>query len=284
MHVTKVHGHLFTNKCKYCNQIFNKKYSLRRHELSHKTKLKTDGNDSSLTYEISGPTLEERTKAEEQIEKLDKSLYLCKICNKTKTNLTNIVNHIYFHLQIKHFKCPHCDKKFVTSSNVNRHIKVMHSSSKSNKKCRKPPQVHHCDKCSQVFKTLRLFETHQRRIHGMRIRSGYDPVNCEYCNQKCYNNTALRKHINGIHLIKEFKCDLCTRSFRSEKGLMGHRRVHGEKTGFHCKFCMFSSELQEELDKHYKVSHQDAKIYSCHLCSKEFYVEYYLKKHIRVSF
>ncbi|OMJ91992.1 hypothetical protein SteCoe_5309 [Stentor coeruleus] len=58
------------------------------------------------------------------------------------------------------------------------------------------------------------------------------PYKCYYegCT-KCYKTKYnLRRHINCNHLyIKEFSCEICSKTFASKQNLQGHERLHKEK-------------------------------------------------------
>lgn len=70
-------------------------------------------------------------------------------------------------------------------------------------------------------------------------------------------------------------------SYHSEKSLLGHRRVHGIKSGYHCKYCIQTYNTELELNDHINNEHQNAQAYKCTKCDKEFYIHEYLLKHIK---
>ena len=66
------------------------------------------------------------------LSKVELSLYelrfVCPICFKSfKTRQTRKI-HMYIHSTIKYFVCKFCQRRFSTSSNLNRHVKNIHNS------------------------------------------------------------------------------------------------------------------------------------------------------------
>lgn len=52
----------------------------------------------------------------------------------------------------------------------------------------------------------------------------------EGCTKNYKTKYNLRRHINSNHLyIKEFSCNICSKSFSSKQNLQGHEKLHKQK-------------------------------------------------------
>ena len=64
-----------------------------------------------------------------------------------------------------------------------------------------------------------------------------EPIKCPYnsCNKVYYTKFNLRRHINSYHLeLKNFKCDICSKSFVSKQNLKDHHYIHSGEKPFLC--------------------------------------------------
>ena len=77
--------------------------------------------------------------------------------------------------------------------------------------------AYQCPACPRTFDRHAAFYGHLRSHKGVIFRCDRDPISC---NEEFSALAALRKHQREAHdVVKEFKCDQCTRSFDKESDL-----------------------------------------------------------------
>ena len=121
-----------------------------------------------------------------------------------ETSLTPIKNHF----------CNECDKKFSTPSNLNRHIRRVHSLE----------IPHTCDTCHKGFATVDMLKRHSQvhqkeKIHG-----------CSKCGKRFARKDSLTCHLKSHAKRREersFTCNLCDETFYNIFPFQAHQRdVH----------------------------------------------------------
>lgn len=139
---------------------------------------------------------------------------VCHICGKSLRN-----KHLPYHLNAVHkkiirFRCHLCEKGYYLNSDLQDHIKLMHSSDKPQK----------CTQCS--------FSCHypnRLKLHILTKHEGKPaPFQCKVCSDGFYTENTLRSHMLK-HGPKEFKCLLpdCDSEFYSRSHLLNHgRKAH----------------------------------------------------------
>lgn len=85
----------------------------------------------------------------------------CPICNVLIKNKYYLAQHIRLHGP-RNFQCTHCDKAFPGKSQLNLHLRKVHSTEK--------PEIP-CRYCSQVFKEYRKRRRHEEKIHNVKAVS-----------------------------------------------------------------------------------------------------------------
>ena len=140
--------------------------------------------------------------------------------------------------------------------------------------------AHHCELemylCNQRFSTQGSLQRHRESVH--RQSSGFS---YQVCSQRSYRKDVLQRHLK-MHQVacptdKTFVdlpppspapppkrhgerpvCDLCTKSFASQKTLKRHRQtVHCQSCGFLCRVCGQRFYRKDNLRKHHLSKHGD---------------------------
>ena len=81
-------------------------------------------------------------------------------------------------------------------------------------------------------------------------------------------------------------CDLCAKSFASQKTLKRHQQtVHRQSGGFSCRVCDRHFYRREHLKKHHISQHADEEYeapasYPCPVCQKRFHFRSHLGEHL----
>ena len=106
--------------------------------------------------------------------------------------------------------CKYCEKTFPTVSNLNRHVKGVHSQSYD----------HKCEECDAAYMYKSELEHHVRVIHG-----GEGIFACEKCGKKYSSKQALERH-SETHSGQMFACMKCGEKFNSSYKRYVHMKKH----------------------------------------------------------
>ena len=113
---------------------------------------------------------------------------------------------------LKPYKCDHCQKSFMTTSNLNNHIEVVHEGCKKYK----------CDKCEKVFGRSNSLQIHTETVH-----EGLKRHKCLECGKTFGQAGNLQTHIESVHEgLKKYKCDQCGKTFGQAGNLQRHMYIH----------------------------------------------------------
>ena len=108
--------------CSYCDYTTNRKFNLKRHEISkHSKKIMEDIKKSSDEKNI--PITNTTTNIVVNEIKKDDGIYYCSKCGKKYLTLKSFNNHEKKCIGIDILTCPKCLIKFTNSSHKSRHIK-----------------------------------------------------------------------------------------------------------------------------------------------------------------
>ncbi|GBN95801.1 Zinc finger protein 782 [Araneus ventricosus] len=117
------------------------------------------------------------------------------------------------------------------------------------------------ESCTSVY--LKEFQTNGNvKLHSMQ------------------RNSHLKKDKIIRKGIKQYKCDVCEKSFRRKEHLQRHAFTHtGDKT-FQCDVCRKKFSTKSNLYNHIKI-HKGIKQYKCDACGKSFTEKGNMKRHVR---
>lgn len=135
------------------------------------------------------------------------------------------------------------------------------------------------------------------------------------CGRGFETEKELRNHRVGAHIIRPFKCEMCTKTFKKKEALIEHRRIHlrvklpgtrsasemntdvagntvpdtidyihmdGEpKKDFECKICGICLSSQSNLDQHLHQHETATEQFSCDNCDRVFFSHSLLSMHCR---
>ncbi|MCG2735336.1 MAG: zinc-ribbon domain-containing protein [Candidatus Methanoperedenaceae archaeon] len=176
---------------------------------------------------------------------------ICNLCNER-------VNIIEEHLEYYHPKCEFCQISFVNQSELNKHLKSIHS----------------CLFCNQKFKTLEEKNDHllshpKCNICGITLLTNekYEPhllshPKCQFCDEQFRNKQAKLNHIKEVHL-----CEACGQNFKTFTERDIHLNSHPK-----CELCgKYVKVLREHMFNHPL----------CNFCGERFNSISEFKKHLR---
>jgi uncharacterized Zn-finger protein len=133
-----------------CGKSFTTEGKLKAHEHKHEEKPHVCGlNDCGLSFSFRKDLLKHQKS--DHIPK-------CDVCGKEFKNTKNLSSHKSIHKVITDFVCPHegCLKAYSRKSNLNTHIKQIHTEGK---------QEFKCQECDDIFGYKHTLERHIEQIH-----------------------------------------------------------------------------------------------------------------------
>ncbi|XP_038053310.1 uncharacterized protein LOC119725802 isoform X2 [Patiria miniata] len=177
--------------------------------------------------------------------------YGCDKCDNmfhTKAHLKE--HHIRAHMNLREFKCQHCDKEFCRRSDMNRHAKtheeisaaagasgtatgqVTEGQGECSQQSSLPADdstsvnldlqcVSKCGVCKEVFSSIDLLQRH--KLTHMKDR----PYCCNKCDKMYRTNAHLKEHHMRAHTnLRQFKCQYCDKNFRMKSDFKQHAKTH----------------------------------------------------------
>uniref|UniRef100_A0A182RAT1 Zinc finger protein n=1 Tax=Anopheles funestus TaxID=62324 RepID=A0A182RAT1_ANOFN len=162
-----------------------------------------------------------------------------------------------------------CEQHFQNEPALKQHINLSHQQvleanriqTKKLNRILQSQSYHECNVCSVLFKSIGALQAHQ----APSARKGYL---CVVCGVSKRTRAALRVHERSHTGERPFRCEVCDKTFHTNRTLLSHRSCH--ITGQHrCKLCGLVFNRKENLNRHIMLKHGEATI-QCDLCPKKF--------------
>ena len=222
-------------KCSTCSNVFNNKDDLRlhrktEHNLIKKFKGSIDTKCTFCSKEFKGMyELWNHNKDEHNSPFLK-----CEECDKTFENPKSMYQHKKTHITTP---CQFCGK-FISSTNMRKHIEVMHSGAD------KSAPAFMCEHCSFTTTQKRYLHMHKKNSKCQERfdekTQTYIGYTCRICNEHFsaskYAENSYLKHYTSIHHSlppefenkEQFLCQQCPQTFFNIRNLNWHtERIHG---------------------------------------------------------
>ena len=131
-----------------------------------------------------------------------------------------------------------------------------------------------CNVCEKSFPILSLLVKH------VMIHTGEKPHSCEICKEVFSSKIDYKAH-RKTHLANSYDCDICGKSFKFQKYLNKHKKLHNSEKAIICDICGKSFTVQRYMARHKKEAHGHVNEYSCDKCKESFTTRNKLLSHMK---
>ena len=121
-------------------------------------------------------------------------------------------------------------------------------------------------------------DLHSVDAEKMRADSGDKQYKCDVCGKSFKRCGDLNVHSRTHTGEKPYKCEECGKSFATNKSLSRHNQIHSSERPFKCEVCGKLFAQRSTLTKH-KLVHTGEKPFKCEVCEKSFSQRINLTKH-----
>ena len=249
--------------CDHCNMVFPTLSAMQRHK----------NMQGKYTCQICNLVFrtEKAFKLHQQIH-LGLRNHCCPVCSKGFKKAHHLAEHMKRHSEGKH-PCKVCGKKYVFPTDLRKHMKLSHLSSK----------LIPCTQCEKKFQSERMLRQHIMLHHQIPVEKQHV---CYDCNLQFSGAKGLLSHMNNKHRDKlaerdrwKFPCEKCQRMFRSSKALEVHYQAHSNVRPHECDQCGKRFKEARHLVEHTK-RHGEGH-HPCPKCDKKYVFERDLVKHMK---
>ncbi|XP_055676881.1 zinc finger protein 28 homolog [Lutzomyia longipalpis] len=265
--------------CIVCNKVFSSSNGLKKHEKFHeKRTVKQDLQETPYKCGTCRRFFRNSVMLERHNEYRNRANLICDTCNNQFCTHTDILNHQRtVHKINTSFKCRYCEGQFNNFRLLFRHHKMQHPAEVA------PESPYLCDMCGIVMMDPRDLSYHVKTVHESK------EFKCDICRKTFGEQTNFEEH-QRIHipisqLQDPYECDTCSKKFRTKRSLEKHRRLHtGEVTEMFCPVCRrrFINEksLEDHLSKH---ANEKPRSFKCEVCEKSFTKLKYMNQHRKID-
>ncbi|KAK8733552.1 hypothetical protein OTU49_006354, partial [Cherax quadricarinatus] len=199
-----------------------------------------------------------------------KAKWLCDICGKGFLHKGRYLLHTRLHKQVI-LQCETCKDRFSTREDINIHqqhtehtglgiIEIEKEGEQVEFKCP------HCP--SRTFVTQEGYNNHVASMH-----EGAKPYACATCGKRFAYQHSLRNHY-ALHEPpkeeREYPCPTCGKVFTHPSSLIYHRdSTHNNGRMFVCHLCGSAFKHKQLLQRHYSV-HSEDRPFPCEVCCAAF--------------
>jgi len=208
----------------------------------------------------------------------------CQICNESVVKAK-----FWKHTKDKHkgmkLKCDKCDMELPSVPKLRRHIASFHESD-----LYKKIEMRAAEGKVVIEKNPVSTEPSSPMlpvVYSPKHRSETTSYRCAVCAEVIKGQTEFAQHVITQHDGKRFKCDGCEYTSNKKQCVFDHRlKLHGQATKgvtiYHCKIdeCKFKTVEPVAFNTHLNMVHEKTEVFSCQVCSKDFFSNATLKWHI----
>ncbi|XP_034065738.1 zinc finger protein 184-like isoform X4 [Gymnodraco acuticeps] len=118
----------------------------------------------------------------------------------------------------------------------------------------------------------------QNSVNDSRRSAGGKLFSCSVCKKSFKHERHLKQHMKIHTGQKPFSCSVCNKSFKHSGTLKQHLRNHTGEKLFICSICKKSFAVRGHLKGHMRI-HTGEKPFSCSICDKRFTWSHHVKRH-----
>ena len=166
-------------------------------------------------------------------------------------------------------ECSKCSQEFVTTSDLNVHIKL----------CQEESKDFQCPQCETFWATGPVLNLHLKKDHGIG-----EIHTCHICGKCLKMKESVKNHIKTEHdQIKDQLCTHCGKTFALKSKLKKHIINAHERSGkYQCTYCDYRNSCKDTLEVHVNQVHTKAIKYSCEQCEFFSYRKQGLRDHVKI--
>lgn len=218
------------------------------------------------------PESESSEQADDE-EQLEPEQFSCNKCDIVTEDEESLRDHEKVHEE-NPFVCVICSKTFKIRQHLlihsHTHVELLQRTEQTVDA--KP--TYGCTKCTKVFVNRGNLLNHTAECHG-NVKN----FSCEICSKSFKYNVQLRIHLRTHSGERPHTCEICHRGFSQLSNLRSHRKVHSKVKPYKCQLCLKSFTMLDSLTVHSLKCVKDK--YRCTLCSKSFAKEGNLISHLQ---
>ncbi|KAK0088745.1 hypothetical protein PV325_010852 [Microctonus aethiopoides] len=264
----------YTMQCPYCDKMFEKESTLKRHIILHEDHQRqylcdTCGVSFNHPYKFR-LHMNIHGKSDSALEECS-----CPICPKKFPNYSMLVLHQdSVHKDDKQYTCHICNKPMLSIKSLKWHMSYTHNetptgialdNSKNSVKLKRLS----CNHCDKTFKTAKILRAHIKKTH-----SESNLVKCLECDLRFMSEVRLRHHMMIVHDQLEdtikYMCDICDTNLKTKIRLIKHHQdQHSDERPLQCRYCEWRCKQISALVYHERI-HTNELPYSCIVCEQRF--------------
>jgi hypothetical protein len=204
-----------------------------------------------------------------------KKTYVCEICSKSVSSITNLKEHYLVHSGERPFTCSFnadCKANFKSKRACQEHERT-HIGER--------PYICKVEGCNSTFTRRAELRNHTNRHYNNR------PYKCNECGKACVQQSALTQHLRTHSGEKPYICDFdfCGLRFSRQHHLTQHKRIHTGEKPYCCTYpeCSYRSCRSQDLTVHNRT-HYNIRPHVCDFdgCNQACSTKKHLETHKRV--
>ena len=136
-----------------------------------------------------------------------------------------------------------------------------------------------CEKCDKTFPRGQGLKLHTLKYHP---KNDLRPFKCPNCPKSFVLKREITTHIKQVHVIGEYKCDICEKVFTNKHYLYKHKFTHRPmETCPHCH--KEYQRLSSHIERKHSSTTSDRKVHKCNECDMKYSSRQVLKRHVQVT-
>lgn len=220
--------------CPLCPRLFASRSSFWRHRRVH-------SGERPYACERCGATFSHASTLKHHANHVHSAErpHCCDHCGRSTKSVYAMRQHMLTHGE-KAFVCEHCGKKFSLKSNLESHVRKMHSAA--------------AGRCTLCRKDTSNLQEH------MLMHSGLTPYTCPVCARSFRLKNSLSFHVALHDNAHKYACAEkdCGKAFPKRNMLDFHtRKVHSNETPHICQYCSKGYFRTSDLSRHINSQHPD---------------------------